>query len=330
MQQIPFQDLFCEFRRVLAKLGLNTERAELVARLFTNSQRDGVYSHALNRFPALVSDIKNGRIDIDAQPQKTGGLGVIEQWDGKLGIGQWNAHVCMERAIAIAHENGMGCVGLRNTNHWMRGGSYGLQATDAGCVGICWTNTIPLMPPWGSAVAKIGNNPFVIAIPRVDGPLLLDMAMSQYSKGKLDVFKRLGKDLAVAGGYDCDGRLTRNPAAILSSGRLLPIGHWKGSALTVMLDSLAALVSGGRASHQIGRDGVESAVSQVFIAIDIKDGEKANRVVDAIVDDLHTAAPLCEDEGVRYPGEGMLRIRRDSVANGVLVDEEQFAALLAI
>ena len=61
-----------------------------------------------------------------------------------MGMGMWNAHRCMKRATTLARARGIGCVGLRNTNHWMRAGSYGLQAVDAGCIGICWANTIPL------------------------------------------------------------------------------------------------------------------------------------------------------------------------------------------
>lgn len=160
--------------------------------------------------------------------------------------------------------------------------------------------------------------------------MLLDMAMSQYSNGKLEVLRRQGGTLPIAGGYDSGGNLTQDPGAILDSRRPLPIGYWKGSALAVMLDAVAALVSGGRASHQIGREGAECAVSQVFLAINaaaLGDEDSLDAAANAIVDDLHAAAPILEAEGVRYPGEGMQRTRRESLSAGVLVDEEQFAAL---
>ena len=332
MQRIPFQDLYDDINRVLVKTGFAEPRAALVARFFAENQRDGVYSHGLNRFAGFVSLIKSGRLDIHARPEKVGGLGVVEQWDGKMGVGLWNAHVGMSRAIELALEHGMGCVGLRNTNHWMRAGTYGLQAADAGCIGICWTNTIPLMPPWGSADVKIGNNPLVIAVPRRDGHLLLDMAMSQYSNGKLEVLSRQGNDLPIVGGYDRAGNPTRNPGEILASRRALPIGHWKGSALAVMLDAAAALVSGGQSSHEIGQQGAEYAVSQVFIAINVTAlaGESgANETANAIVENLHTASPLAGGE-VRYPGEGMLRMRQQSLEQGVLVDETHLAELRAM
>ena len=333
MPRIQFQDLYNEIHRVLLQTGLAAPRAALVARLFAENQRDGIYSHGLNRFAGFVALLKNGRLDLQAVPEKVGALGAVEQWDGKMGVGLWNAHFAMGRAIELARAHGIGCLGLRNTNHWMRAGAYGLQAADAGCIGICWTNTIPLMPPWGSAEVKIGNNPLVIAVPRRDGHLLLDMAMSQFSNGKLEVWRRQGKDLPIAGGYDRAGNLTQKPAEILASRRPLPIGHWKGSALAVMLDTAAALVAGGKSSHQIGRQNAEYAVSQVFIAINVAAlaGEsEVNEMVDAIVENLHTASPLVAGEPVRYPGEGMLRTRRESLENGVLVDENLLAELRAM
>ena len=135
----------------------------------------------------------------------------------------------MGRAIELARENALGGVGLRNTNHWMRPGAFGLQAADAGFIGICWTNTTVLMPPWGSAQKRIGNNPMVVCIPRKDGPVLLDMAMSQYSNGKLEVMRRRGDQLTLAGGYDEEGNPIPPPPEgymYTEEGGLMPDGRW--------------------------------------------------------------------------------------------------------
>ncbi len=126
----------------------------------------------------------------------------------------------MGQAIALAREHGIGCVALANTNHWMRGGTYGWQAADAGAIGICWTNTLPNMPPWGSSQPRLGNNPFVIAVPRPAGHLVLDMSLSQFSFGALESYRRRGEALPVTGGFDAAGELTRDAAAIEASGRV--------------------------------------------------------------------------------------------------------------
>lgn len=324
--RVLFDELKEAFYKALLQAGLSEERADICAQLFSENQRDGVYSHGLNRFPGLVAKIQSGQIDVTAEPECVKALGVVEQWDGKMGIGLLNAQIAMGRAIAIAKEHGMGCVGLRNTNHWMRAGAYGLQAADAGCIGMCWTNTTVLMPPWGAEEKRIGNNPMVMSIPRDGGHLLLDMAMSQYSNGKLEILKQRGEELPLAGGYDGGGNLTCDPGAILASKRALPIGYWKGSALAVMLDILAAVISGGQSTHQIGAQGDEYAVSQTFIALDVTSlvGQGVReQIVNDVVNDLQEVGG-----GVRYPGAGMLRVRQESLEQGVLVDDGQWESLL--
>ena len=114
----------------------------------------------------------------------------------------------------------------------------------------------------------IGNNPLVIAVPRSSGPVVLDMAMSQFSYGALASYRRRGELLPVDGGFDAEGNLTRDAAAIEKSWRPLPIGYWKGSGLAVVLDMVAAMMAVGRATHQISTDPLlESGVSQMFLAL---------------------------------------------------------------
>ena len=334
MQRVPFEKMKEEFTRVLIASGLTEDRARLCARVHAENSRDGVYSHGLNSFPGTAERVREGRgIDIHATPEKVAGFGALEQWDGNLGLGILNATTCMDRAIALCRDHGIGCVALRNTNHWMRAGTYGLQAADAGCIGICWTNTTRLMPPHGSAERRIGNNPIVFAIPRDEGHLLLDMAISQFSGGKTLIHSRSGQAFPVAGGYDTDGNLTCDAEAIRQSNRPLPIGHWKGSGLAMALDLVAALVSGGRSTCEISRGDGERGVSQMFIAIDvgrIAEPQALVRMLEETFEDLHSAPPLDEAEPVAYPGERMLQRRRDNLENGVPVDTEFWEQVLAM
>ncbi len=334
MRRVPFETMEGEFYRALIASGLSPERARLCARTHAENSRDGVYSHGLNSFPGFVERVRAGRgIDVDATAERVAGFGALEQWDGRLGLGILNATTCMDRAIALSREHGIGCVALQNTNHWMRAGTYGLQAADAGCIGICWTNTTRLMPPHGSDERKIGNNPIVFAIPSEEGHLLLDMAISQFSGGKTLIHSRNGQAFPVPGGYDAEGNLTCDAEAIQKSNRPLPIGHWKGSGLAIALDLIAALVSGGRSTYQISRDDGERGVSQMYIAIDvarIAGREAVTQMLEETFGDLHSAPPLDEGEPVAYPGERMMERRRDNLENGVPVDSEFWEQVLAM
>ncbi|RLE05707.1 MAG: 2,3-diketo-L-gulonate reductase, partial [Bacteroidetes bacterium] len=152
------------------------EKARSLAKVFTESTLDGVNSHGINRVPLFIKYVENGVVRIDAEAEKVETIGSIERWDGGLGPGILNAMKCTNRAIELAKLHGMGMVALRNTNHWMRGGSYGWHAAEAGCISILFTNTQANMPPWGGKDSRLGNNPLVVSIPREQGHIVLDMA----------------------------------------------------------------------------------------------------------------------------------------------------------
>ena len=324
--RIHFAELLQTLTGILEQKGFSAERAQECARLFAETTRDGVYSHGVNRFPRFLSTIENGAVIPGAEPQLVSANGALERWDGKYGPGNLNAQSSMARAIALAHEHGIGCVALAHTNHWMRGGSYGWQAADAGMIALCWTNTLPNLPAWGATTASLGNNPLVIAAPRAGGHLVLDMAISQFSYGALTSYRERGEMLPVPGGFDSDGNLTRDPGAIELSFRSLPIGYWKGAGLSLMLDLLAATLSGGLAVFEIPQDPLrESGLSQVFLAIDPFGNGSA--IADGIVHALKQADPGAP---VRYPGEKVLATRAENLAAGIPVDSALWKELQAM
>jgi 3-dehydro-L-gulonate 2-dehydrogenase len=329
MQRIPFDEVEQRLAEILRRLRFSAERAEMCARLFAETTCDGVYSHGVNRFARFVAMVQNGNVNPGAEPRVVAGVGAMERWDGQKGPGNLNARAAMARAIALSREHGIGCVAMANTNHWMRGGTYGWQAADARVIGICWTNTMPNVPPWGSDEAAIGNNPLVIAVPRAKGHVVLDMAMSQFSYGALETYRKGGEQLPVDGGFDAEGKLTRDPGAIEESQRLLPVGFWKGSGLAVMLDMVAAMMSLGNATHQIANDPLcETGLSQMFVAMHptaLGDAEKMELIANEVVDSLHRARPVA---AVRYPGENTLRLRKENRRLGLPVDEAVWAEIL--
>ncbi|HPP54875.1 MAG TPA: 3-dehydro-L-gulonate 2-dehydrogenase [Thermoguttaceae bacterium] len=326
--RVPFEEMQNQFNRVLLKKGFTPERAALCARLFAEASRDGVYSHGLNCFPRFISYIDQGYIDIHAEPVFVEKTGVLERWDGRMGPGNLNAWFCMNRAVAIAKEHGVGCVAIRHTNHWMRAGTYGLQAVEAGCIGICWTNTTPNMPAWGGTKPQIGNNPIVFAVPHPKGPILLDMAASMFSYGKLEQYANQGKMLPVDGGFDNEGRLTKDPRAILETQRLIPIGYWKGSGLSLVLDLIAVFLSNGNSTYEVGKLPSEIGLSQVFLAFNpgaMSGTDAILRSIEQTLDDLNQAG-----ESVFYPGQRMMQTRADNLEHGIPVDLHYWNTVLAM
>jgi 3-dehydro-L-gulonate 2-dehydrogenase len=326
MFRVPYADLSTALRKAMQHLGLSEDRAIHCANLFAETTRDGVYTHGLNRFPRFAAMVRNGSIDVHAEPERVAGFGGIERWNGHRGPGNLNAYAAMQRAIVLARQHGLGAVALANTNHWMRGGTYGWQAAEQGLFAVCWTNTLANVPAWGSAVPVIGNNPLIIAIPRPPAHVVLDMAMSQFSYGALDSYTRRGVPLPVPGGYDTAGNLTTDSAAIEASQRALPVGYWKGSGLSLVLDMMGAMLAGGLATYQLPLDPLhEAGLSQVFLAIDpgkLASAAELTHIAEGIIADLHGAPPIDPARPLRYPGEEVFRLREENLRLGVPVDPE--------
>jgi 3-dehydro-L-gulonate 2-dehydrogenase len=252
---------------------------------------------------------------------------------------------CTERAMEIARQHGMGCVALAHTNHWMRGGSYGWKAAREGFVFIGWTNTIANMPAWGALDPKLGNNPLVLAVPfnrdenspdsqpTFPEAIVLDMAMSQFSFGSLEDQQLKGKSTPVPAGYDRHGRFSTDPEAVLESKRILPAGYWKGAGLSLLLDILATLLSGGLSTAAISQQEAEYGVSQVFMAIDtskLTNYSAIYQLVKGIIEDYHRSAPAEPDSSIRYPGERIVKTRQHNFKNGIPVHPQVWNEILAL
>ena len=325
---IPLDTMRSLFRDILVDHGFTTADASICSGIFSANSLDGVYTHGVNRFAGFIKMVEDGYVKPLNKPSLRKATGAIEQWDGNIGPGPLNALFATERSVEISGQFGIGCVALSNTNHWMRGGAYGWHAAKKGSAFIGWTNTTALMPAWGASGIGLGNNPLVIAVPRGDEAVVLDMAMSQYSFGKLELAAMNNEKLAVPGGYDINGNMTDDAASILRSKRALPIGHWKGAGLALLLDMLAAILSGGSSTSEISRQKVETSVSQVFIAMDISGlgGRSAvDETINKIIEDYHQG-----DNEILYPGERVLRTREKNLKNGIPVQKEIWDVIIRL
>jgi 3-dehydro-L-gulonate 2-dehydrogenase len=320
------------FERILTQYGFQTADAANCAEILTNNSIDGIYTHGVNRFPKFIEYIRNGYIRPGAKPSLTHKLGGLEQWEGHFGPGPLNAMTATHRAMELAETHGIGCVALANTNHWMRAGTYGWEAAKKGFAFICWTNTIGNMPAWGAADARMGNNPLVFAIPFRGEAIIVDTALSQYSFGAMEQAAMKQQKLAVTGGYDTQGNLTDDPAAILETRRPLPIGYWKGAGLSLLLDMMATILSGGLATHEITAKGIEYC-SQVFIAFDIRklgNASSVAHVMENIIADYQQSIPATADSKITYPGQRVLQIREQNRRDGIPVIKKIWEEILLL
>lgn len=329
--RISFREMYNTFETILLRNGFTQGNAKTCAHVFATNSLEGIYTHGVNRFSKFIQYCQEGYVKIAAEPSPSHQFGGIEQWDGNLGPGVLNALRSTERAMELASQHGIGCVALANTNHWMRGGYYGWQAAKKGFVFIGWTNTLANMPAWGGVDAKIGNNPLVIAVPFGDEAIVVDTAMSQYSYGAIDQYRLKNEKLPVPGGYDKQGNLSTDAGAIRETGRVLPIGYWKGAGMSLLLDIVTTVLSGGLSTSEVSKLKAEHALSQTYIAFDLSKLRNNNSIqesVKQIIDDYHTSVPVDEGKQVRYPGERIKHDRDVNRKNGIPVSEKIWNEIL--
>jgi len=323
--RIQPSEMKSEFVRILLKYGFTQESAEKCSEIFTVNTLEGVASHGINRFPRFINNVRDGYVKPGQIPVFVHGAGALEQWDGRLGPGPLNAVFATDRAVEIAASKGIGLVALANTNHWMRGGTYGWHAAKKGYIFIGWTNTEANMPAWGAEYPRLGNNPLIFALPFKDEAIVLDFAMTQFSYGKMESYKMSGEKLPFPGGFNKNGELTTDPEGILETRRTLPIGYWKGAGLSLLLDLLAVVLSGGKSVSEITKAGTEHALSQVFIAINpqnLSNFRAIDETIGRVIADFRQSIPSDGKTQVRYPGENILKQREINSQNGIPVSSE--------
>lgn len=326
-----------EMRRVLEAVFKNhnfsREQAKCLAEVHTENTLNGVFSHGINRIPQFIQCVKEGLVNPRAEAKTVERFGSIERWDGQGASGVLNALSCTHRSIELAQNDGMGLVALRNTNHWMRAGYYGWLAAQQGCIGILFTNTKPNMPAWGGQENRLGNNPLVVSIPRESGHIVLDMALSQFSFGKIHEYALNQTCLPFPGGWNENHELTTDPEPILASESGLPIGYWKGSALSMVLDMLATLLAAGNSTCQINKVEQETNVSQVFLCIDANkfhDKHLQQTLLQEIIDYTASSTPSSQDSRIYYPGQRAMASKQHNLKHGMAVNKEVWEAILKL
>ena len=123
------------YEKILLARDMSPEMAKRLAKGFADMGNEGVYSHGINRFPVFIGQVDKGQIQLNATPECVNSMGALEQWDCHYGPGVLNGLICADRAMELAREYGIGMVGMRNSNHWMRGGAYVLKMAREG---FCW------------------------------------------------------------------------------------------------------------------------------------------------------------------------------------------------
>ncbi|WP_158553331.1 Ldh family oxidoreductase [Peribacillus saganii] len=329
--------------RVLMKVGVPEEEAEIITTTMIEADARGIHSHGLMRLPIYIQRIQKGYIRNEAEitvEKDNKGTAVL---DGHFSAGQVVATKAMDMAIEKAGEYGISAVSVRNSNHFGIAAHYALKAAKKNMIAIVMSNTAPLMPPTGGAEKVLGNNPLAIAAPSSGkNPVLLDMALSNVALGKIIFAKNKGVLIPDGWGADKSGAPTTDPSSVLDGGFVLPVGGPKGFGLALMVELLTGVISGGDFSKMIPSMydlSQKQSISHLMIAIDISffmDVDRFKGLSETLGGYVKNAIKAPGVEDLYLPGEiefGVEEKRMTSgipVSDGVLEDLNKLASSLEL
>ena len=335
---ISAKDLKTFTESVFRQGGLSPSDARICSDAIVQTDLWGVDSHGVLRLLRYADRLENGAVNRDPHIKKLGGKGSFAVQDGDAGMGYVVGHHATKDAIILAENHGIGAVAVRNSNHFGAAGLYVNQMVEAGMIGIAMTNVIPNLVMPGMKKPITGNNPIAFGVSSGLGfPLILDISMSAVAGGKLLLARERGEEIPLGWATDKEGRPTHDPAAGFE-GFLLPLGGHKGFGLSLMVDVLCGVLSGGVFQHAI-RSMYEapekrSGTCHLFISLD-PDAFIGRQALESrmrqMCETIHDAPVRDGEARAKFPGEieheTLLRRERDGIPlpAGVLADLRELA-----
>ena len=314
--------------RALVRCRTSEVNAAVVARALVAAEADGLKGHGLSRVPTYAAQAKAGKVDGFATPsvaRSRAGTAVVDAANGF-------AFPAIEAAITLLPElvraTGIACAAIRRSHHCGAAGHPVERLAERGLVAMMFANTPAAIAPWGAAKAVFGTNPIAFACPLPDRPpVVVDLALSKMARGNIMAAKQKGERIPEGWALDADGKPTTDPDAALA-GTMLPLGDAKGTALVLMVELLAAGLTGANfaadAASFLDDKGPPPGTGQLIVAFDPAafggSGEHVARLIGSID----------EQAGARLPGSRRLAARRKAAAEGLTVDDALVGEIAAV
>ncbi|MGA2891802.1 MAG: Ldh family oxidoreductase [Xanthobacteraceae bacterium] len=238
--KVSHDELLRFIRDLLVARGASDMDATTVALGLVWANLRGVDGHGVSRLPRYLKLIGSGEIDPKAQPRLIHDRAATFVLDGGHGFGPVAAMEGAALAVERAKKAGV-CFGLvRQTTHTGAIGRYAQWIAERDCAAIIMGAGQTLMAYHGARVASLGTSPIAIAVPSGNGPIVLDMAASTISNGKILQSRGSGVPLPPGTVLTAKGEPTTDPR---TAEILLPLGGPKGSGLGLMFEMLASVLA---------------------------------------------------------------------------------------
>lgn len=300
---------FCT--KSLSAAGVCSADAATIANVLLSADERGVHSHGCVRLEGYIECLRSGGIRPNTPHEILSEGPAFALIDANRGLGIPVSVYAMSLAKEKAEHAGIAIVNVRNSHHLGACGYYTLLCADDGYIGLAMSTGDVIMAATGSACNSIGNNPFSYAVPAGKyRAICYDVAMSTVAAGKISMAEDEGRQIPLGWLLDPDGNPTTDPHAYAMGGPLVPFGGYKGYGLSMMVESLAGILSGAallgdihawNKDPQVGGD-----VGHCFIAVNPKivhPGFSVSARAEEMIDRISSAKKAQGVERIYFPGQ---------------------------
>jgi (2R)-3-sulfolactate dehydrogenase (NADP+) len=315
-------------RETLTRCGASPENAASVARALVACEADGLKGHGLSRLPGYAAQVKVGKVDGQAIPTLSRPRPGVVVVDAAHGFAFPAIDLALQDLPGIARQQGIAAAAIVRSHHCGAAGHPVERLAELGLAALLFANTPGAIAPWGGSKAVYGTNPIAFACPLPDAePVVVDLSLSKVARGNIMAAKQRGEKIPEGWALDESGKPTRKPEAALR-GTMLPLGDAKGTALALMVEMLAAGLTGANfaaeASSFLDDKGPPPGTGQLILAFDPAafGGGIARFAV--------LARAIEEQPGARLPGRRRLDLRRKAEAEGLAVGDALMTEIEAV
>jgi (2R)-3-sulfolactate dehydrogenase (NADP+) len=327
---LPLQDVENLAVEILVAHNTGEANARSVARALVAAESDGQGGHGLSRLGSYAGQAKSGKVAGHAVPEIIGLTPAAVRIDARNGF----AYPAMDLAVGAlakrANAMGVAAAAVFNSHHFGVAGYHVERLANAGIVGLLFSNSPEAIAPWGGRKAVFGTNPIAFGAPRRGShPLVIDLSLSKVARGKIMVAAKRDEPIPEGWALDADGNPTTDAKAAMA-GTMLPMGDAKGAALVLIVEILAAALTGGnfgfQASSFFTAEGDPPSIGHLMIGLDpyaLSGGTFSDRLEELV-------SAISEQPETRLPGARRIEAREAARKHGIILTSSVHAELLAL
>ena len=298
-------------KQALQAHGAAPWQAACVARAVARAEETGNVICGLYYLESYCRQLETGRVDGRVEPVVTTPRPGTVTVDARYGFAQPAFARGLPAAVAAARACGIASLAVCHSHTCTSLGFFTEQIAQEGLIGIGFTNASAVVAGPGGRTPVLGTNPIAFTLPGADGPAMhADFSTAAVALGKITMAKAAGEQIQLGWAVDIECRHTTNPEAALS-GALVSAASYKGWALGLLVEFMAAGLTGSKISRDVKGlklpDGPPHDLGQAYILID-----PTSHGGDLPAAIARVAEAMADDPQVRIPGAQ--RVLRDPVA----------------